>query len=118
MSTLLERGHRVGIVASTANHSGNAGYAVGRRDVTRGKDGALVSRLGPAERGTALLAVHAEDVTREGIFRGIYHRRTNATTGERIALWLEVGSEPMGGEIRAAGAVGVDAEIPRRAWEQ
>ncbi len=70
VSTFLERGHRVGIVASTDNHSGNAGYGIRRRDVTRGRDGALYSRFSPAERGTALLAVHAEDLTREGVFQG------------------------------------------------
>ena len=111
MATFLERGHRVGIVASTDNHSGNAGYGVRRRDVTRGKDGALFSRFSPAERGTALLAVRAEDLTREGVFQWIYHRRTYATTGDRIALRFEVGGEPMGGEIRASGPVGVNAEV-------
>lgn len=104
VSTFLERGHFVGIVASSDNHSG---YGVRRRGVTRGKDGALFSRFSPAGRGTALLAVHAEDLTREGI----YHRRTHATTGDRIALRFEVGGEPMGGEIRASGAVEVNAEV-------
>ena len=111
VATFLDRGHRVGIVASTDNHSGNAGYGVRRRDVTRGRDSALYSRFSPAERGTALLAVHAEDLTRDAVFQGIYHRRTYATTGERIALRFSVAGEAMGGEIATAGPVSVEAEV-------
>ena len=111
VSTFLQRGHRVGVLASTDNHSGNAGYGVRRRDVTRGEDGALYSRFSPAERGTALIAVQARELTREAVFRGIYHRRTYATTGERIALRFEVAGEPMGGEVRLDGAVRVVASV-------
>ena len=73
----------------------------------------MFSRFSPAERGTALLAVQAEDFTRERIFQGVYRRRTLATTGERIALPCEVGGEPMGGEILTSGAVEVNAEVAR-----
>lgn len=111
VATFLERGHRVGVVASTDNHSGNAGYGVRRRDVTRGRDGALFSRFSPAERGTALLAVHAEAVDRESVFQGIYHRRTYATTGERIAVRFEVAGEPMGSEVRVPGPVAMSADV-------
>ena len=111
VATFLERGHRVGIVASTDNHSGNAGYGVRRRNVTRGRDGALFSRFSPAERGTALLAVQAEELTREAVFQGIYHRRTFATTGERISLRFDVAGEPMGGEVQASGPLALSADL-------
>lgn len=111
VSTFLERGHRVGVVASTDNHSGNAGYGVRRRDVTRGRDGTLFSRFSPAERGTALLAVHAGELTRESVFQGIYHRRTYATTGERIAVRFEVAGAPMGSEVRAEGPLAMSAAV-------
>ncbi len=111
VATFLERGHRVGIVASTDNHSGNAGYGVRRRDVTRGQDGALFSRFSPAERGTALLAVQAAELTRESIFQGMYHRRTYATSGERIVVRFDVAGEPMGSEVRVTGPVGLAAEV-------
>ena len=111
MATFLERGHRVGIVASTDNHSGNAGYGVRRTDVTRGRDGALFSQFSPAERGTALLAVQAEALTREGVFQGIYHRRTYATTGERIALRFDAEGAPLGSEVQRSGPVTVSAEV-------
>ena len=111
VATFLERGHRVGIVASTDNHAGNAGYGVRRRDVTRGAAGAVFSRFSPAERGTALMAVAAEGLTREAVFQGIYHRCTYATTGERIVLRFAAGGEPMGGETRASGPVAVSASV-------
>lgn len=111
VATFLERGHRVGVVASTDNHSGNAGYGVRRNNVTRGRDGTLFSRFSPAERGTALLAVHAEEVTRESVFQGIYHRRTYATTGERIAVRFQVAGKPMGSEVRVEGPVEMSAEV-------
>ena len=111
VASFLERGHRVGVVASTDNHSGNAGYGIRRKNVTRGQEGRLFSRFSPAERGTALLAVLAEDVTRESVFQGIYHRRTYATTGERIAVRFQVAGAPMGSELRADGPVTMSAEV-------
>ena len=96
-TTFLEKGHRVGIVGSTDNHSGNIGYGVRRIDREIGEDSPLYSRFSPEERGTALMAVFGERLDREGVFQGIYHRRTYATTGERIVLEFSVNGEPMGG---------------------
>lgn len=100
-SGFLEKGHRVGIVGSTDNHSGNAGYGTRRIDREVGEEGPLFSRFSPDERGTALMAVYAEELDRPGVFQGIYHRRTYATTGERIVLDFAVNAERMGGVIRA-----------------
>ena len=111
VATFLERGHRVGVVASTDNHSGNAGYGVRRRSVVRGQDGAVFSRFSPAERGTALVAVHAGALTRDAVFQGIYHRRTYATTGERIAVRFDVAGAPMGSEVRVSGPVSLSAAV-------
>jgi len=100
-TTFLEKGYRIGIAGSTDNHSGNAGYGVRRVDREVGEDGPLYSRFSPEERGTALMAVYADELDREGVFQGIYHRRTYATTGERIVLGFWVNGEPMGGVIEA-----------------
>ncbi|MBI1353143.1 MAG: DUF3604 domain-containing protein [Acidobacteria bacterium] len=106
-TTFLERGHRVGVMASTDNHSGNAGYGVRRTAREVGEDQPLFSRFSPEEGGTALIAVYGESLDRQGVFQGVYHRRTYATTGERIVLEFSVNGEPMGGEIEA----GPDASI-------
>ncbi len=111
VATFLEKGHRVGVVASTDNHSGNAGYGIRRQSVARGADGALYSRYSPAERGTALMGVFADDFDREGIFQGIYHRRTYATTGERIVLRFDVAGEPLGSEIRANANISLKVSV-------
>ncbi len=99
-STFLARGYRLGIMASTDNHAGNAGHGVRRNQVTRGEEGDVFSPVSPAERGTSLVAAYASELTREGMFQALYHRRTYATTGSRIMLRFEVDGAPMGSEIR------------------
>jgi hypothetical protein len=99
-TTFLKRGYRVGVMASTDNHAGNAGYGVRRREVTAGEEGEVFSRTSPAERGTSLVAAYAPELTREAVFQAIYHRRTYATTGSRIILRFEVSGLPMGSEGR------------------
>ncbi len=115
-SRFLEKGYRIGIMASTDNHSGNAGYGVRRIDREVGEDGPLYSRFSPDEKGTSLMAVYAGALDRDSVFQGIYQRRTYATTGERIVLDFRVNGEPMGGVIRAGAdpvirvaAIGTDA---------
>ncbi|MGH9721851.1 MAG: DUF3604 domain-containing protein [Bryobacteraceae bacterium] len=102
VNQFLRNGRRVGIMASTDNHAGNAGYGVRRNEVVRGEEGAVFSRTSPAERGTSLIAAYADALTREGIFQAMYHRQTYATTGSRIILRFEVDGAPMGSEIRAS----------------
>lgn len=103
-TTFLKKGYRLGIMASTDNHAGNAGYGVRRAAVTRGEDGEVFSKTSPAERGTALVAVYAKDLTREGIFQALYHRQTYATTGTRIILRFDLDGAPMGSEVRVSKA--------------
>ncbi|MCP5112018.1 MAG: DUF3604 domain-containing protein, partial [bacterium] len=107
----LEKGYRIGVMASTDNHSGNAGYGVRRIDVTRGEEGEVFSRFSPKERGTALVAAYAEELTRDDIFQAIYHRQTYATTGSRIILRFAVNGIPMGSEGRTTGAPRIEATV-------
>ena len=115
-SRFLEKGYRIGIMASTDNHSGNAGYGIRRIDREVGEAGPLYSRFSPDEKGTSLMAVYAGALDRDSVFQAIYQRRTYATTGERIVLDFRVNGEPMGGVIRAGAdpvirvaAIGTDA---------
>lgn len=53
----------------------------------------------------ALMGVYALDKNRDEIWRGMYERRTFATTGNvRMLLDFGVNGEPMGGELRANSA--------------
>jgi len=108
-SDFLNKGYRVGVMASTDDHSGNAGYGVRRWNVERGKRGEVYSYRSPAERGTALVAACAKSLTRKDVFQALYHRRTYATTGSRIILRFEAGEIPMGSEGRVSGPVRITA---------
>jgi len=99
----LQNGYRLGIMASSDNHAGNAGYGIRRREVVSGEEGEVFSKRSPAEQGTALVAAYAKDLTREGIFQALYHRRTYATTGTRILLRFDVNDAPMGSETKVTG---------------
>lgn len=70
-------GRRLGVIASSDEHSGQGG-----------------------RRHGGLTAVWAEELTREGIFDAIRARRCYGTTGERILVEFSVDGEPMGGVIR------------------
>lgn len=98
----LQNGYRIGIMASTDNHAGNAGFGVRRAAVTVGEEGEVFEKTSPAENGTSLVAVYAPELTRKGIFQGMYHRRTYATTGTRIILSFELNGAPMGSEVRVS----------------
>jgi hypothetical protein len=108
-SQFMQNGWRLGIIGSTDNHAGNAGFGVRRAGIKNGEEGEVFSPSSPAENGTALVAVYAPRLTREGIFQGLYHRRTYATTGTRIVLDFAVNGAPMGSEIRASGAPKITA---------
>jgi hypothetical protein len=103
-SKFLQNGWRLGIIGSTDQHSGNAGFGIRRAGTKGGEEGEVFEPTSPAENGTALVAVYAPRLTREGIFQGLYHRRTYATTGTRIILDFSVNGAPMGSEIRSSRA--------------
>ena len=108
-SKFLENGWRLGIIGSTDQHAGNAGFGVRRAGTKGGEPGEVFEPTSPAENGTALVAVYAPQLTREGIFQGLYHRRTYATTGTRIVLDFAINNAPMGSEIRTATAPKITA---------
>jgi len=70
----LARGYHLGIIASTDTHSGDVGEA-------------------------AKAAVWAKDLTREGIWDGLWNRRCYGTTGERIILSFCVNECMMGSTV-------------------
>ncbi len=82
----LDRGHRLGFVGSTDGHDGHPG----------------LSHLAGGNGG--LVAVFAEENTREAVFAALRARRVYATNGERIFLRYSLGDADMGGTIPAGGA--------------
>lgn len=80
----LIAGWRVGFTGGGDDHIGHAGI-----DFPRGscnyKDG--------------LTGVFAKELTKKGIWDGLWNRRTIATTGARIYLYYEINNKPLGSEI-------------------
>ncbi len=83
----LRRGHRVGVIGGSDDHTGRPG-------ASRGTAGSLCVQGG-------LAAVYARALTREGVWEALRSRRCYATTGERIILWVEADGHPMGTEFLA-----------------
>jgi len=81
----LNKGHRLGIIASGDSHDGHPGYSDWLR-IRKGHHGGLV-------------AVSARELTREAIFDALWNRRCYGTTGERIMLDFSVNGYPMGTEL-------------------
>ena len=85
------RGKRIGVIASSDEHSGQGG-----------------------RRHGGIAAVFAGDLTRKSIFEAIRARCCYATTGERILLDFTVGGMPMGSTLDLAR--GAEAAIRLQVW--
>lgn len=86
----LLMGHRLGIVASSDGHDGNPGNAQWSE-----RQRHLKHHL-----GSGLVAVLAEEFTREAVYEAMYQRRCYATTGVRILLDFSANGKPMGSELK------------------
>ena len=102
--TFLDRRYRIGIMASTDNHAGNAGYGFRIRP-------AKPEAERPEERSTSLVAVYAPARTREAIFDALYRRHTYATTGNRMLVEFRVNGALMGEEIRSEAPPRIQASV-------
>lgn len=85
----LRKGYRLGFMASSDNHTGRPGYGFLQNP--------LLSAAG-TETGTSLVAVYADELTRESVFDALYDRYAYATSGERILLDMRMGDWRMGQE--------------------
>lgn len=88
------RGHRMGVVAASDNHSAH-----------------------PGQHHLGLTAVFAKDLTREAIFDALFGRRSYGSTGQRIYLEFDVGGWSMGksrkvrSEVQGSVLVAAPVEI-------
>jgi hypothetical protein len=85
----LQRGYRLGMIASSDNHVGMPGrsYPHDRQVHT------------PFPGGLA--AIYAPELTREALFDAMENRLCYGTTGARISLWFTVDGKPMGSTVKA-----------------
>lgn len=79
-----------------------------------------VSRKRDSHR-TGLTAVLVRELSRAAVFEALRLRRCYATSGVPIRVWLAVDGAPMGAEVKASGAIRVEAFVdalaPLRAAE-
>jgi len=84
----LERGYRLGIICSTDNHTGFAGFY-----------------------GHGLMACYARELSRESLWEAFSERRVYGVTGDRIALDFTVNDAPMGAVIHHRGSTRVRVRV-------
>ena len=92
--SFLDKGHRLGIVASTDDHYGNPGYGYLK----------ITGDWSTQEIGMAAIAVLAKERTRKAVFEALYDRHVYATSGDRIWLEFYADGHPMGSEYESAQA--------------
>jgi hypothetical protein len=95
-----------GYMASSDSHSGNPGYSMTFPKNYKIQDTPWEEQ----EIGTSLVAVYAEELTRESVFDNLFARHCYATTGDRIILSFKVNGHLMGSEISAGRKVNIDIE--------
>lgn len=84
----LARGLRMGVIASGDTHTGY-----------------------PGVWNNGLVAVWAEELTRESLWEALLHRRTYGVTGDRMVIDFGVDGAPMGSVIRRRGEVRIVASV-------
>lgn len=97
----LRRGHRLGFIASSDGHDGHPGGAEAWTGLA----------LRPKPYGSGLVAVYAEELTREAVFEALRRRRVYAVTGARIQLGFWVAGHFMGEETHMKAGVRPEIRI-------
>ncbi|MCL4425739.1 MAG: DUF3604 domain-containing protein, partial [Firmicutes bacterium] len=95
------RGSRLGFIASSDGHDGHPGGAEAWTGLA----------LRPKPYGSGLVAVYAEELTREAVFEALRRRRVYAVTGARIQLGFWVAGHFMGEETHMKAGVRPEIRI-------
>lgn len=96
----LERGYEVGFVGGSDDHTGRPGasYPTNKADWS-------FPIKGP------VMAVQADDLTRDSLWEAFTERRVYGTTGARIFLDVQLDGVPMGGETSSEGPPVFDVTV-------
>lgn len=84
----LSRGYRIGIIASTDNHTGTPGFY-----------------------GHGLMACYASSLTREALWEAFKERRVYGVTGDRVVLDFRVEEGMMGEVVSKRGSIGIKVKV-------
>ena len=96
----LERGHEVGFVGGSDDHTGRPGASY----PTNEADWSFPIK-GP------VMAARADALTRNALWEAFTERRVYATTGARIVLKVACGDGSMGGETSVVGSPEIDVTV-------
>jgi hypothetical protein len=96
----LQRGYKVGLIGGSDGHKGTPGHP---RIVAQsgGRFANILRRRDSGWAGGPVLAVMADDLTREALWGAFRARRTYATTGARAIIDFQVNGALMGEAIAA-----------------
>jgi hypothetical protein len=94
----LNRGYRFGIVGGGDIHDGRPGDDLHRF---------LEHENAPLLRRQGIMAVWANELTRESIFDALWNRRCYATTNNRTLLRFSMAGRPMGSSVNTAASLPV-----------
>ncbi|MCC7525428.1 MAG: CehA/McbA family metallohydrolase [Chitinophagaceae bacterium] len=86
----LKKGLKLGMIGTGDTHDGRPGDHLHSHQKTPGYS---------EELGPGLTGIWAEELTRESVFKALYHRRVYATTNNRTWLKFSINDHPMGAEI-------------------
>ena len=118
----LDMGRRVGFIASSDSHNGHPGLT-GLFDMAEYDPGLVLERfkhsfIDPRRQRTSpdkmrgcLVAVLAEELTREAVFDALAARRCYATTGTRPIVTFTVNDAPMGSVITPTPERHIEAHV-------
>lgn len=93
----LATGVRVGFLAGSDDHMGRPGATLAN------------AKEMPVNGGLA--CIRADELTRDGIWKGLHSRHCHGSTGARILLDTEIAGARMGAETMANGPVSVAARV-------
>jgi len=96
----IRRGLRLGFVGGSDDHRGAPGYST------------PTARDPHFSAAGGLLAVYAQELTRESLWQAFFDRRVYATSGARMVLDFRIDDTPMGGVVRMRP----DQEAHLRFW--
>ncbi|MCZ6635357.1 MAG: DUF3604 domain-containing protein [bacterium] len=93
----VEKGYRVGFTCGSDDH--------------KGRPGAAYPGSGSFGVYGGLTCVLATELTREGVWDALKHRRCYGTTGQRILLNVTANQRPMGADVHADGPPEIAVQV-------
>jgi len=106
----LQKGYRVGLIGGSDGHKGTPGHP----RIVGGEGGRffnLLRRRDSGWLGGPLLAVYAQRLDRDSLWKAFHERHVYASTGARALVAFRINGAMMGSEITARGNVKIKIDV-------